>query len=70
MPLLTEKQAETFSFIKSYIADNGFPPTRSEVADHFDVAVNAIQERIDGLIKKGALTPRNGKARSVMTQKP
>ena len=69
MSILTEKQAEVLNFIKSYIADNGFPPTRKEAAESIGIAPNAIQDRIKGLIKKGAVTDAKGNSRSVVPVK-
>ena len=66
---LTEKQAEVLEYIKDYIVINKFPPTRSEIAEAFEVGANAIQDRIDGLIKKGAVTQQHGKQRSTVPVK-
>ena len=69
MAALTEKQAEVFYFIKEYLEENGFPPTRQEAAEHFGVQPNAIQVRIQGLVKKGAVTTKGRSQRSTMPVK-
>ena len=69
MAALTEKQAEVLEFIKDFIFINGFSPTRSEVAEAFNIQPNAAQVRIQGLIKKGAVTSQSGKQRSTVPVK-
>jgi SOS-response transcriptional repressor LexA len=66
MKSLTQKQADVFLFIRSYIKDNdGMSPTKSEIAIHFKVYPTAIGDRIKGLIKKGAITYDRSKMRSI-----
>lgn len=65
MTALTQKQADTLSFIKEFINENGFSPTRKEIGANFDVQPNAAQVRVTGLINKGALTAPPGKSRSI-----
>lgn len=66
---LTEKQAEVLAFIKSFINLRGFPPTNVEMASRFDVQPNAIQVRINALIKKGAVHRTENKMRSIQPVK-
>lgn len=69
MTELTEKQAEVLELIKKHIAVNGFPPTRAEIALVFNIQPNAVQARLAGLIKKGAVTDVPGKTRSIVPVK-
>lgn len=69
MTKLTAKQAEVLEYIKDYIVINKFPPTRSEIAEAFGVYANAIQNRIDALVKKGAVTQIQGAMRSTVPVK-
>ncbi len=62
---LTQKQADALIYIKSFIKVNGYPPSRIEIADNFDIRPNAAQSRIVGLITKGAITQKPGKMRSI-----
>lgn len=62
---LTQVQAATLAFIRSYIAKNGYSPTVAEIAKAEKVNVNAIGGRIAALIKKGAVTKADGIARSL-----
>ena len=58
---LTDKQAEVLAFIAGFIARERWAPTRREVADHFGWrAVNAADEHIKALVRKGRLQLRAG----------
>ena len=69
MSKLTQKQADTFNFIKSFIKDNGYGPTRVDIAGNFDINPNAAQQRVEGLIRKGAVTHIRGVMRSLVPVK-
>lgn len=69
MTELTEKQAEVLEFIKDYMITNRFPPTRVEIAEAFSIQPNAVQSRLAGLIRKGAVTDVPGKTRSTVPVK-
>lgn len=69
MPTLTQKQAELLQFIKNSIAEDGFSPTKQEMAEYFEILPNAINGRISGLEKKGALKSTPGIARSIIPVK-
>jgi SOS-response transcriptional repressor LexA len=62
---LTQVQAKTLAFIRSYIRKHGYSPTIAEIAKAGQVNVNAIGERIAALVKKGAVTKADGIARSI-----
>jgi SOS-response transcriptional repressor LexA len=62
---LTQVQAATLAFIRSYIAKNGYSPTVAEIAEAEKVNVNAIGDRVAALIKKGAITKSDRIARSI-----
>ena len=69
MTELTEKQAEVLTFIKGFIKEHGLSPTNSEMAEAINVQPNAIQVRINGLIRKGAVQRMAGKMRSIQPVK-
>lgn len=62
---LTQVQAATLAFIRSYISKHGYSPTIAEIAEAEQVNVNAIGERVAALVKKGAVTKTPGIARSI-----
>lgn len=66
---LTQIQADTLSFIKGFIKDNKFPPTRVEISEAFEILPNAAQSRVEALIRKGALTHKVGAGRSTFPVK-
>ena len=54
--LLTKRQAEILSFIKTHIQYSGFPPTVSEIQGQFSFkSPNAVQEHIKALVRKGQI---------------
>lgn len=65
MEKLTKKQARTVKFIKEFIDDNSYSPTYKEIAEHFKVNVNAVQQSVSALIKKGSLEKVSGIARGL-----
>lgn len=67
---LTQVQADTLAFIKSFIARHGYSPTFAEIAKAQRVNVNAISDRIGQMVKKGALTKADGIARSIRPVTP
>lgn len=69
MPTLTQKQAELLQFIKNSTAEDGYPPTKKAMAEHFGILPNAINGRILGLVQKGALRLTPGVVRSIVPVK-
>jgi repressor LexA len=65
MEKITKKQEEIAAYIKEFIGSNGYSPSYKEIADHFNVNVNAIQQPISSLIKKGYLEKPAGIARGL-----
>ena len=62
---LTARQKQAFEFIKSYIKANKFSPSVMDVANDLGVTNNAASDHINALVKKGAVSRTNGKARSI-----
>jgi len=50
---LTGKQRDVLEFIKHYIIERQHAPTYKEIADNFGINVNAIQQSVSALIRKG-----------------
>lgn len=65
MILITEKQQDTLDYISEYLEDNGYPPSRMDIALNFDIAVNAAQERLKAIEKKGYITISPGVGRGI-----
>ncbi len=54
--ILTKRQAEILSFIKTHIQYAGYPPTISEIQAQFSFkSPNAVQEHLKALVRKGQI---------------
>jgi len=54
--VLTKRQAQILSFIKTHIQYSGFPPTISEIQGQFSFkSPNAVQEHLKALVRKGQI---------------
>lgn len=65
MKTLTKKQAKLGDFIKKFISSSGYAPTYKEIADHFKINVNAVQQQVSALEKKGFIERTGGIARGI-----
>jgi repressor LexA len=67
--ILTKRQAEILSFIKTHIQYSGFPPTISEIQGQFSFkSPNAVQEHLKALVRKGQIrrTPNQWRGLELM----
>lgn len=63
---LTKRQQEIFDFILDCMTNNGAPPTRVEIADHFGFrSPNAAEDHLKALHKKGHIELRSGTSRGI-----
>ena len=63
---LTARQQEILSFIKDYLSETGFPPTRSEIADRMGFrSPNAAEDHLRALARKGAIEIQPGTSRGL-----
>ena len=63
---LTTRQQEILDFIKDYLNDTGFPPTRSEIAEKMGFkSPNAAEEHLRALARKGAIEMMPGTSRGI-----
>lgn len=70
---LTPRQAEILAFIKRCLEDNGYPPTRAEIAQELGFkSPNAAEEHLKALARKGAIemTPGASAASEFPALKP
>ncbi|MCP5151146.1 MAG: transcriptional repressor LexA [Ectothiorhodospiraceae bacterium] len=66
MSNLTERQREVLEFIRRFTAAEGLPPTRAEIASALGFrSVNAAEDHIRALVRKGALEVRPGLSRGL-----
>ena len=66
MHKLTSRQAEILGYIKDYLQDTGFPPTRLEIAQEMGFkSPNAAEEHLRALARKGAIEMLPGPSRGI-----
>lgn len=65
MDPLTPRQQEILDFIRAAIKADGSAPTRAELAQAFQMNVNAAEKHIQALARKGALLHVPGTARGI-----
>ena len=62
---LTKNQQNVLEFIKRYIIEKQYSPTYKEIAKNFGINVNAIQQVIGAMVKKGFIEKSEGIARGL-----
>ena len=69
MKKVSVKQLQVLEAIEYYIKENDISPTYREIADLLECDVRQVFEKILILEKKGYLSTKNGKARSIRVLK-
>ena len=63
---LTPRQSEILAFIKRCLEENGYPPTRAEIAQELGFkSPNAAEEHLKALARKGAIEMTPGASRGI-----
>ena len=63
---LTARQEEILAYVKEYIQETGYPPTRSEIAGKMGFkSANAAEEHLRALARKGAIEVLPGTSRGI-----
>ena len=66
MEALTERQSEILQLIRELTEVSGFPPTRAEIAERMGFrSVNAAEQHLRALEKKGAINILSGASRGI-----
>lgn len=66
MQELTPRQSQVLAFIRDFITDQGMPPTRAEIARALGFkSVNAAEEHLRALQRKGAIELVSGTSRGI-----
>lgn len=60
-----ELLGQMYHFIRNFMKENGFPPTRREMAMEFEIGVATAQRYIEELISEGLITVRPCTARGI-----
>ena len=61
----SKRQAEILHFAREYRRENGYSPSLTEIAKHFDISIPTVHEHISHLQEKNLLTAEKGKKRSI-----
>lgn len=71
LPDLTPRQSDILHFIQSFINENGMPPTRAEIARELGFrSVNAAEEHLRALKRKGVIALLPGMSRGIQVLMP
>src|ERR671928_1748892 len=66
MDELTERQSEILKLIRELVEVSGYPPTRAEIAERMGFkSVNAAEQHLRALEKKGAIEISSGASRGI-----
>ncbi|MGI9332549.1 MAG: transcriptional repressor LexA, partial [Gammaproteobacteria bacterium] len=66
MLTLTARQQQVLQFIQKFMDTEGFPPTRAEIAQGLGFrSVNAAEDHLKALMKKGAIDILSGTSRGI-----
>lgn len=66
MNKLTPRQEQILDYVKEYLQETGFPPTRSEIAQEMGFkSPNAAEEHLRALARKGAIEMMPGTSRGI-----
>ena len=66
MNAITPAQKSVLDYVQSFQLANGFPPSRSEIANHFNwSSANAAQEHLRALQAKGVIRLIQGQSRGI-----
>ena len=70
-PTLTARQTEVLDFIQRTIDDLGYPPTVREIGEHLGIrSTNGVADHLKALKRKGYLTQRDMKSRTLTPTRP
>jgi len=65
-PPLTSRQKAVLDFIKEFTGENGYPPTMREICARFGFLPRAATNHVSTLVRKGYLSKRPLKSRSLI----
>ena len=71
MDALTDRQSEILKLIRELTEVSGFPPTRAEIAERMGFrSVNAAEQHLRALERKGAIDISSGSSRGIKVRDP
>jgi repressor LexA len=66
MKQMTARQKEIYSFLESFIEQEGYSPSIREVAGHFGISAMGARDHLQALEKKGFIQSGNNTSRSIV----
>ena len=60
---LTSRQREVFDFIRTFVKDQGYPPSVREIGEYFHIYPRAVFDHLKALERKGYLRRRSSMSR-------
>lgn len=63
----SKRQAEILQFAREFRRENGYSPSLSEIAKHFDISIPTVHQHVSCLREKNLLTVEKGKKRSIQS---
>ena len=71
MDALTDRQSEILKLVRELTEVSGYPPTRAEIAERMGFrSVNAAEQHLRALEKKGAIEISSGSSRGIRVLEP
>lgn len=67
---LTDRQAQVLQFLRDFMAANKYPPSLRETAKHFEMSIHGAFCHLTALRRKGRITWRKGRWRSMRIATP
>lgn len=64
---LTSRQQQILDFIREFIGENGYSPSRDALSEKFDISLGNVSRYIDVLVQKGHLEKDNSTRPPAMT---
>jgi len=61
----SKRQAEILLFAREYRRENGYSPSLTEIANHFNISTPTVHQHVSSLKEKNLLTTEKGKKRSI-----
>jgi len=65
MKCLTDRQKAVLDFLKSFLSENGYPPTVREIGSHFNMQWAAAKNHLKALESKGYIRVNQYKSRGI-----
>lgn len=64
---LTRRQQQILDFVREFIEEQGYSPSRVALAERFDISLGNVSRHIDVLVQKGHLEKDNSTRPPAMT---